>query len=331
MNISVKVDIIFLIIASEDNYYNNFVTNFWLPFIRICEEREINIKFIFMYGKHKNINNLIPSKYLLETNIVEERIPGCLDKTILGYKHVLQNYDFNYIFRCNLSAFIIIDKFLEFYDIIKNNDYYIGCPVSDHGCKEYIDEFMSGAGFLTSKKYSEILLKDISEDKHLYPFKKNLKPLRSLPDDVAVGIILENKKKYITKRLDISSEIFWQSGNETIFNNRLLPDKDIQNIIDICNRKKIFHIRFKTENREFDAINMKKLFQYYYTKNISEFPENNEKMINYKVNIPKEESIISKYFQNPENFFIIIYKIFLIYKYLKVKKKLSLKNLLVFK
>ena len=35
------------------------------------------------------------------------------------------------------------------------------------------------------------------------------------------------------------------------------------------------------------------------TKYISEFPENNEKMINYKVNIPKEESIISKYFQFP--------------------------------
>ena len=151
MGISVKVDIIFLILASEDKYYNNFVTNFWLPFIRICEEREVNIKFIFMYGKHKNINNLVPSKYLLETNITEDRIPGCLNKTIEGYKYVLKNYDFNYIFRCNLSAFIIIDKFLYFYDIIKNNDYYIGCPVSKHGCKEYIDEFMSGAGFLTSK------------------------------------------------------------------------------------------------------------------------------------------------------------------------------------
>lgn len=281
MNISVKTDLIFLILASENKYYDTMVSDYWIPFIKFCEEKQLNIKFIFMYGENVNVCNLIPSKYLFITNTKEGRILGCLDKTIKGYNYVLKKYDFNYIFRCNLSAFIIIDNFLTFYEIIKDDDYYAGCPVYKHGCKEYIDEFMSGSGFLTSKKYSQFLVKNILEERHFKPFKKNLKPLRHLPDDVACGIILNNKRKYVSQRLDISSEIFWQSGNETIFNNELFTDKDIQNIIDICNRKKIFHIRFKTENREVDGKNMKKLFQYYYTQNIS------ENMVNSTVIIPK--------------------------------------------
>ena len=64
MDVCNKIDIIFLILASENKYYDQMVSNYWLPFIKICEERDLNIKFIFMYGKHKNINNLIPSKYL---------------------------------------------------------------------------------------------------------------------------------------------------------------------------------------------------------------------------------------------------------------------------
>ena len=236
MNISNKVDIIFLILSSEDKYYDMFVSNFWLPFIKVCEERELSIRFFFMYGKNKNINNLIPSKYLLETNIEEEIIPGCLNKTIEGYKYVLKNYDFNYIFRCNLSAFIIIDHFLNFYDTIKNNDYYIGCPVKNHACQKHIDNFMSGAGFFTSKEYSKFLLKSILK-------KKNLKSLRHFPDDVAIGIILNKKRKYIKKRLDISSKLLWQSGNTTIFVKNLLTEKNIQNIFNICKKK----IYFKSE------------------------------------------------------------------------------------
>ena len=60
---------------------------------------------------------------------------------------------------------------------------------------------MSGAGFFTSMKYSKFLLMSLLKKKYLQPFKKNLKPLRSLPDDVACGIILNNKIKYVTKRL----------------------------------------------------------------------------------------------------------------------------------
>ena len=268
MDICNKIDIIFLILSSENKYYDKMVSNYWLPFIKICEERDLNIKFIFMYGENNNIRDLIPSKYLLETNIKEERIPGCLNKTIAGYKYVLENYDFNYIFRCNLSAFIIIDNLMNFYNIIKHNDYYAGCPVDDHGCKEYIEQFMSGAGFFTSIEYSKFLLMSLLKKKYLKTFKKNLKPLRSLPDDVACGIILNNKIKYVTTRLDVSSKLFWQSGNETIFIKNLFTGEDIQNIIDKCNKKDIFHIRFKTENREIDAQNMGKLFHYYYKKKI---------------------------------------------------------------
>lgn len=262
-----NVDIIFLILSSQDEYYDQFVKNFWLPFIKVCEEKGMNIKFIFMYGENRNIDKLIPSEYLLQTNIKEERIPGCLNKTIEGYKYVLKNYNFNYIYRCNLSGFIILDIFMDFYNTIKNNDYYIGQPVINHGCMDYIDEFMSGAGFFTSKNYSQFLLDSISKEENLIPFKENFKPLRYLPDDVAVGIILKNKNKFIKKRFDVSSNKMWQSGNETIFVDNLLTEENIKYMIDICYKKNLFHIRFKTENRNNDAQNMRILFQYYYKKN----------------------------------------------------------------
>ena len=82
------------------------------------------------------------------------------------------------------------------------------------------------------KEYSEIL-------------NNNLKPIRLLPDDVAIRIILKDSKKYFLNSVDITSENMWKSEDPHFNVSHIMRESEISNIINYCKKKNIYHIRFK--------------------------------------------------------------------------------------
>ena len=119
----------------------------------------------------------------------DDGYPNLARKTFLAFEHVVQNFEFDYLFRTNTSSFVDFKKLSQF---VKNNkerlDY--GGVVLDvtEG-----DTIASGAGFFLSRKNIELILNNG------YEFDE------SLPDDVAIARLLKkfeiSPKNIIRKNL----------------------------------------------------------------------------------------------------------------------------------
>ena len=107
-----------------------------------------NIKSYFIKNKIDINEDIIVNQ---EENTIyvknnENLIPGILQKTIKSFEYCLQNFEFDYIYRTNLSSFIDLNKAYHF---LENNKVdYGSCCLDIH-----IDlHFASGCGFILSKK-----------------------------------------------------------------------------------------------------------------------------------------------------------------------------------
>lgn len=106
-------NIIIGVIASRSKIYDDFVKYYWSRFIEYINKKNYSIKIYLLYGDdYENIFN-ISQEHIFITDINDSFIPGCLKKTISFFEYIKKNYKFNYIFRTNLSSFIIIDNFIK--------------------------------------------------------------------------------------------------------------------------------------------------------------------------------------------------------------------------
>lgn len=164
--------IIILIIASNGEYYDKMI-NIWEKYMN----RHNNIQSFFIMNKEDIIEDIILKDNIIYVKSNENLIPGILIKTIKSINFCIDNFDFDFIYRTNLSSFIILDKLYEF---VKNNSINYGGVI---GVIDNFINFASGSGFLISKETCKYLIEN--ENFLLY----------NLIDDVAIGQLLTKKYK----------------------------------------------------------------------------------------------------------------------------------------
>jgi len=160
--------IIILIISSNNIQYYKSMRDIWRKYMN----NHPNITSFFIENDTSINKEIIVDK---KNNTIfykdeESYIPGILNKTIKVIDYCIKNFDFDYIYRTNLSSVINFDKL---YSYLQNNNNI------DYAGHDYA-KFISGSGIILSKKTCQILIEDIS----LINNKE--------PDDLAIGLKLEN-------------------------------------------------------------------------------------------------------------------------------------------
>jgi hypothetical protein len=201
--------IILLIIASENEHKYYEMKEFWKTYMNIHP----NIQSYFLYNKPDISENVVIEGDTMYIRDYETYIPGILNKTIRAFEYCAKNFEFDYIYRTNLSSFVDFSKAYEY--LLQNKLYYGGCGVgfySENGIETY---FASGCGFIVSRKAIQTLI----DTKYLL---KN-----DVIDDVSIGNLL-------TKYYDITS----------------LERADIENVEDtrLYNDIAAFHYRCKCDD-----------------------------------------------------------------------------------
>lgn len=159
-------------------------------------------------------------------------------KTIMAFEWVNQNYDYEYIYRSNLGAFVDIKNILSFLSDKPKDNFYCGIVGKDSFYLGREVEFASGSGYFLSKNLVELVVKN------KYMWKHNV------IDDVALGELLSQfniKVDRRAKRKNITDgNIFYQIGD---------------NIVEYIDDDEVYHIRLRSDNREEDIKNMKELYK----------------------------------------------------------------------
>lgn len=223
------MNIIILIIASSNHDKYIHMEEIWRKYMNIHP----NIKTFFIKND-PSINEDIVLKEEENTIYCKENetyIPGITNKTILAIDYCLQKYDFDYIFRTNLSSCLYLS---HFYDYCLNNsvDYagFIGNYENIY--------FASGCGFLLSKTACHYL--STNQEQLL----KN-----HYLDDVCIGKILAPVFGiYNMNRCDINIDNRDDNSNyiikDNLFHYRCKSDKDHWYTIPIMN--KLYDIIYNT-------------------------------------------------------------------------------------
>jgi hypothetical protein len=158
-------------------------------------------------------------------------------KTVLALDWVLQNYDFDYIYRSNLGAFVYPDRIVKFLDDKPKEKFYCGIVGNDTFYFGRNIRFASGSGYFMSKD----LVKLVCDKKNEFIYSM---------DDVAMGEFLNRHNIEINKsarRHNIcDGKTFYQIGEQEVDN---IPEEEI------------YHIRLRSDNRDIDIQNMKDIFQ----------------------------------------------------------------------
>lgn len=160
------------------------------------------------YSSFKNVDTIfykysedLSSEYIMEGNIfkikgTESLVPGVLEKTLITFEYIINNYDidkYDYIIRSNISSIINFDKLIE--ELHEN-------PIKFYGGAHIMDLNWCGGGITDSTWFgtlfvsgtSIILTKDciryIIANKHLLRM--------NIIDDLAIGILFREHRPDIT-------------------------------------------------------------------------------------------------------------------------------------
>jgi len=184
--------IIVLIIASDTDYYNN-MKEVWKTYMNIHP----NFTTFFICNQPDIPEDIIVKENTIYIKDNESYIPGILNKTIKSFEYCLNNFEFDYIYRTNLSSFIDFYKAYDYLDKIKFN--YGGCGIGYHE-KTY---FASGCGFILSREG----VKTLVDNKNLLDY--------NIYDDVAIGKLLTKYYNIISlPRVDITN-----TNDERLYND----------------------------------------------------------------------------------------------------------------
>ena len=123
-------------------------------------------------------------------------------KTIMAFEWLLENSDFEYLFRTNTSSYVSIDNLKKF---IKNNyndvEYlYSGLVHSTNDKNKKKIDFASGSGYLLNRNAVELIVREQEDWDHDYW------------DDVSLGLLMRKNKILPLPgyRFDIKGNVFKQ-------------------------------------------------------------------------------------------------------------------------
>lgn len=163
---------------------------------------------------------------------------SCGQKTLLALEWVQKNYEFDYIYRSNLGAFINVKNLINFLEDKPKEKFYCGIlGINNFLLGEEI-RFASGSGFFLSKDVVEIVL----NSKNLWN--------HNVIDDVALGYVLlkfniKVDERALRKNICDGIESY-QNGVEDL---EFIPEDEI------------YHIRLRSNNRILDVQNMIKIYK----------------------------------------------------------------------
>ena len=221
------MNIIILIIANDDNESYIEMQQIWRKYMN----NHSNIKSYFIKNKIDINEDIIVNQ---EENTIyvknnENLIPGILQKTIKSFEYCLQNFEFDYIYRTNLSSFIDLNKAYHF---LENNKFdYGGCGI--YKCIMNHTLFASGCGFIISKNCTQELI----NNKNLINYK--------IIDDVAIGEVLIYKLNYNPRNI---IKYYYM---DALYNDNSCIDKNI------------FHFRCKIDNNPINTLIIMKIVDKY--------------------------------------------------------------------
>ena len=220
--------IIILIIASHAEHYDQMI-NIWKKYMN----NHPNITSFFIMNDENIDEDVVIKENIMYVKANENYIPGILQKTIRTIEYCLQHFEFDFIYRTNLSSFLVLEKLFNF--VNKNNHIQYGGVIggpTPEGIK-----FASGAGFLMARDICKYLIDN--ENKLLY---------YNYLDDVAIAEVL-------TKNYEISFI-------PRIDNN---PEYDDYNFENFKNNE-CFHYRCKDLMDRYDLtiLFMNKLYDLFY-------------------------------------------------------------------
>ncbi len=212
--------VLILVLSFEDNCTYSAFRNVQL---KTWDSIEINnVETYYYYGgaSYGVINN---NSIFLD---VDEGLENCGYKTIECFKTIM-SLNFDYIFRTNSSSYIDKSLLYNFLITKPRHKFYCGIIGQFNEIK-----FASGSGYFLSRDLVEIVINNAENWDH------------NLLDDVALGKLLSSYDIPIfpsEKRIDIKSYNWINSLISFIPVN-------------------FFHYRLKSENRNFDLFQMKKIF-----------------------------------------------------------------------
>ena len=175
--------------------------------------------YTFSMNKVLEKNHFLRPLIDLKNQEIWTRVPDLYSltgiKTLEAFEASMKNFDFDYIYRTNVSSYIDLDGLNDFLRDKPKASFYAGVIGSYQGIS-----FASGSGYFISRDLVEKVIQKKDSWDHNYI------------DDVSLGKLLTNEMKIPiqkVERVDLNSEI--------------LDIMEIKNI-----EKSIFHFRCKAEN-----------------------------------------------------------------------------------
>lgn len=162
---------------------NTFRSNSNLKTQRNTWMKSVNhdVKIIsYKGGSNENFKGSV-----LQLNVNDE-YHNISEKTLEAFKWINRNYNFDYLFRTNTSSYVDLKNLENFCDLNQNKFLYRGRGLKDIFNQKHIS-WVSGAEILLSKNTFNLLVDNFDTWDI------------SLPDDVAIGSILQNKKVSISE------------------------------------------------------------------------------------------------------------------------------------
>lgn len=205
--------VVILIITSPDDLYDNLK-----KIARIWDNSHPDVKSFFIECDPEITSVVCEDDTIYVPGFDGFGLP-IIKKTIEAMRYVSENYDYDFIYRTNISSFLILDRFVNFVDKLPRSGIYNGVIGNHEG-----QLFVSGAGFLLSKDNVRLL---ISGKKELLTECLDYVDY----DDVAIGKFfqLHNIHPTTSHRIDIIDFL-----------------KDISKLNNIPND--IYHFRIKNNN-----------------------------------------------------------------------------------
>lgn len=214
--------VIILVLSSEMEVYKKLedcIRETWL------NDVNENIELFFYYGDSERFD-------VIDDRIFSTHQEGLYNigyKTLDSYRYILENKEFDFIFRTNSSSYVLIENLIKFLENKPKNGFY--CGYINKQVKTGIN-FASGSGYFLSKDVVDLVVKNYDKWNH------------SLIDDVALGLLLTQLgvKLLQSRRFDIN-----KIDGDNMYLNDVLINTDM--FIDH------FHFRCKTfdKNRNDDV------------------------------------------------------------------------------
>lgn len=237
MKISKKVVILVMSSTSKSEYVNleESIKKTWYNL------RNDDVEIIF-YKDNQNLTE--KSNYPIRNDCdlilpINDGFYTLNQKTLMAFDWVCQNYEFEYLYRSNLGAFVDIEVMLKFLNNKSREKFYCGI----HGIDEFYFrrpvKFISGSGYFLSKDLVNLAL----QNTHQWPWQ--------VVDDVALGYIL----------IEINGIQPSEDGMRKDICDDEIEYKRAAEVVEFIDEDLIYHYRLRSNNRNGDITIMKELYK----------------------------------------------------------------------